>query len=735
MLSHFQHITLTNDQHNALEQINVFLESKKDIFILKGYAGSGKTTILNGLVDHLNSIGKRYHLMAPTGRAAKVINQKTKKEATTIHKGIYSFDDLKEIKISDKFKVTSFLYYFELRNNLNTQNSVLIVDEASMVSNVLSQGEFFRFGSGFLLNDLIKYSRISNLNNNTKIIFVGDPAQLPPIGMNFSPALDENYLIKEFSLEVMTAELKEVKRQGEESGILMASSKIRKSLTSGYFNDFDLRENGNDVFNPTYENFLSVYNSAQGSKIIITYKNKTALYLNKTIRKNKYGKDLPIRENDTIIIGANNYKLDIMNGEFGIVANASPETISRNIRFYQKGGETISVQLIWRKVKLIFQEENGLSKIVEGLILENYLYGDNVLTPDVQQALYVDFRNRNSNLKSGSSELNEAIKSDLYFNAIFLKFGYAVTCHKAQGGEWENSFVFWDRGVQSNFNFFESMHNRSGKTNKDFYRWAYTAITRSSDKLNCINPPYFTSFSNILFINIDLQNAYQKLNNQNLAPIEILLDDDALESLAKLNLQKAPIPIQDHFLKLNHIVSTQFIDIINWERIKYEIRYYFKREEETAAFKFWINGNYTFKSNYQKLPYATNSNNFFNEIAELINTKDVFIINRSLSGSILSKINFEIEIEEAKPFLKNLFDFLSFECIKLDIQIEKLDHHNYRERYFFIRNNENVAIDFEYDSKGFFGRILPLENKCNSEDLLEELKLMFKKLETPVNVI
>ncbi len=275
IFNHFRNLTLTHDQQKALEKLSLFLNSDEDVFILKGYAGSGKTTMLKGFVEYLKSIERKYQLMAPTGRATKVINQKTGIVATTIHKGIYSFEDLQEIEVKDQEQVSSFIYYYTISNNPEVHNSVLIIDEASMISNTLNQGEFFRFGSGHLLNDIITYSGIKNPANKTKIVFVGDPAQLPPIGMNFSPALDEEYLINETSLKTTSVELKEVKRHDQDNGILKAATNIRRSLTSGYYNDFDLRDNGKDILNPTIGDFLNTYENCKDTKVIITYKNKT----------------------------------------------------------------------------------------------------------------------------------------------------------------------------------------------------------------------------------------------------------------------------------------------------------------------------------------------------------------------------------------------------------------------------------------------------------------------------
>jgi len=722
IFNHFQNINLTNDQQTALSGIQDFLYSEKDVFVLQGYAGSGKTTLLKGIVEYLVSIEKKYQLMAPTGRAAKVINQKTGIEATTIHKGIYSFDELQEVENKDEKGEVSFMYYYKLRNNPDVHNSILIIDEASMVSDVQSYGEFFRFGSGHLLKDLIEYSHIGFPNNTTKIIFIGDPAQLPPIGMNFSPALDEKCLSEKYKLRVSTSEMKEVKRQDAENGILKSATKIRKCLTSGFFNDFDLRENGKDIYNPKFEDFLETYKSQQGTKVIISYKNKTALDLNLTIRKDRFGDNLPIQPSDHIIVGGNNYRLGIMNGEFGVVSNVESVTITREVKFYKKNGGTAHVLLTWRSIELQMPDEKGGSKTVQGYMLENYLNGDNHLKPEEQQALYVDFKNRFPKLKPKTEEFKEAITTDPYFNCILLKYGYAVTCHKAQGGEWSSTFVFWDKGTNEKFNFLTSEHNRSGKTNSDFYRWAYTAVTRASKHLFCINPPYFNSFSNMSFIDVNVQNSLQELTGQSLKPIEIEVKGEQIELLKQFNLQDASVSMQNHFLKTNYIVQKQYVDIISWQRVGYEIRYGFKREDSFAAIKLWVNGKDEFKTKFQKLPAETNSNSLFEEVSKLIENSPIFVFHRNTFETILTKIEFEIQLEEEKPFLKTLFDVLQTQSHTYNISIDSISHQSYRERYFIYRNEEKAVIDFEYNGDGFFGRVLPLENQCNSDNILNEVK-------------
>lgn len=733
IFDHFQHINLTNDQRQALEKLHAFLESDERVFILQGYAGSGKTTLLKGFVEYLKSIEKKYQLMAPTGRAAKVINQKTGFESTTIHKGIYSFEELQEIKQSEDENDVSFLYQYKIRNNPLVHDSVLIVDEASMVSDILSQGEFYRFGSGHLLRDLITYGRIQDTATTSKLIFIGDPAQLPPIDMNFSPALAPTYLKETYNIVVSLAEMKKVKRQDANNGILISATKIRQCLTSGYFNDFDLRENNRDIFNPSYRDYLETYKAQQDQKIIISYKNKTALDLNRAIRRDKFGDDLPIQASDTVIIGVNNYRLGIMNGEFAIVSEASPSVENREVSFYTKGGKTQNVILSWRSISLVLPDDNNQPKTVNGYILENYLFGDNYLKPEEQRALYVDFKNRHPKLKKGTGEFKEAIINDKYFNCILLKYGYAVTCHKAQGGEWANAFVFWDRGTQANFNFSESDHDRSGKTNSGFYRWAYTAVTRASKKLFCINPPYFSSFSGMNFIDVNVQTALNELTGQSNPTTEINIDE-VLPELEKFGLTDAPLTIQDHFIHKWNNLRKHYIDIVGWERKGYEIWYRFSREDQTAAFKYWVNGHNVFKASFQKLPAHTSSDELFQTITKILENATPVLVCRNNIEGILTQIEFDVVVEEEKPFLKNLYDFIS-NGLSMDEKITSIQHLNYRERYTIEKNGSACIIDFEYNGAGFFGRVLPLENKCDCPELLTKIKAIINNLKEANYVI
>ena len=717
ILEHYKHINLTNDQNHAVKNINDFLNGKDKVFLLQGYAGSGKTTLLKGVVEYLNSQKKKFQLMAPTGRAAKVINEKTGFEATTIHKGIYNFDELEEIEKSEEKNDYSFLYQFKLTSN-NEASTIYIVDEASMLSDNLSEGEFFRFGSGFLLKDLMQYGKILDPELNSKIIFVGDPAQLAPVGMNFSPALDEEYLKDNYGVSAVSCQMTEVKRQSADNGILNSASKIRKCLTSGYLNDFDIRGNNIDIFNPLFQNYLSIYKAEKGRKIIICFKNKTAHYINKTIRKDKYGTDLSIQPTDIIIIGKNNYQLNILNGEFAVVSEVDEKTESREIRFNKKGGGVKSVLLTWRKISFVIPDEKGQSRVVNALMLENFLQGDTYLLPEEQRALYIDFKQRHPKLYPNTESFKEAISNDPYFNCVQIKYGYAVTCHKAQGGEWDNAFVFWDKGVQPNFNFLESAHNKSGKTNPDFYRWAYTAITRGSKKLYCVNPPYFNSFSGMKYVSNEVLKAQNELMGKETNEEELNFNN-FLQELNKFRLESSPISIQDHFISRYNTLKKHGITIKSWQRVSYEIRYIFEKDGETAGFKYWVNGKDVFKINYATLPSLTSSEILFESISKVLQDSSDTLVIRNPDKKVINKIQFDSTVEEEKPFLKNLFDKIGAN-LENDCNISNIEHLEYRERYTFEVVSDSIKIDFEYNKDGFFGRVLPVGNNSNSGILKEK---------------
>ena len=714
IFNHFKHLNLSQGQETALSKLEAFLDGPVQVFMLKGYAGSGKTTILQGLVDYLSAAEKDFALMAPTGRAAKVIREKTGKEAFTIHKSIYCYDEMVEVAEGD-----SFYYYYKIRNNVDVAGKIFIVDEASMLSDAKSEGEFFRFGSSHLLSDLIAYTRVTQPNVNSKIIFVGDPCQLPPVGDNSSKAFEADYLKETYNLSSEETEMKEVKRQGGDSGILSAAAKIRKSISAGYFNDFNLQSNGVDILNPTFESFLDTWQEAASPKIIIASKNKTCLDLNLQIRERRFGNaDLPVQKSDIVIMGGNNYRKGIFNGEFAVVNEVSDTATSRTIPL--KGN--LPVTLRWRDVELVFPDAESNNKIIKGKLLENFLYGDNNLKPEETRALYVDFTARHRDLKPKTDVFKEAILNDEYFNCLLMKYGYAVTCHKAQGGEWDNVFTVWDNDKIEGFDCFIDKQRRAGKTNQNFYRWAYTAITRASKTLYALNPPFFNSYSSMAFVDVIVLNALNELTGNVIEAEEISLDNELMQQISNLNLMEQPVPIQDHFIKVRHAVRKQYIEIVGWEKIGYEIRFSFIRENEKAVFRTYVNGQNEFRKPFSSMQNLSPNSTFNNTIVEVLNHLPNVSIKRDSNKTILSQIEFDFELEEEFPFTRNLYEDLVLLFKDTEITIDGIVHQQYKERYTFKRNQEKAVVDFEYNKIGFFGRVVSIQNLTNSQSLLASIQ-------------
>tara|TARA_Y100000996_G_scaffold18857_1_gene13960 strand:- start:3597 stop:5081 length:1485 start_codon:yes stop_codon:yes gene_type:complete len=473
-------IKYSKSQLNAISKIHDFLDNDDKIFILKGFAGTGKTTLIKYINDELQNRNQQSCIMAPTGRAAKVISDKINDEAYTIHKSIYSLNTLIEYDNS-AYTSNNFKYFFGLKNNDDQSNCVYIIDESSMISNNFSESLFFRFGSGYLLNDLIKYSEIENSRLNRKIIFIGDSAQLPPISMEYSPALDIHYLENIYKLRVSQTELKNVIRQKKNSGILKHATSLRNKLKNKDYSQFVIDSSSKDITNIEYHNIINKYISLNKhnnqESIIIAHSNKTVNEYNKAVRNKLFPKKDNISINDKILIARNNYKYGLLNGEFGKVKDVLSDSIHKKIKLKNDGG--ISIDLYFKDLLIEVLNESGKKIDVRCTIIENLLDSDKpYLNKNEQQALFVLYvmESKRKGIHPKSPEFREGIKTDSYFNALCIKYGYAVTCHKAQGGEWDNAIV----------DFNASLNKYSNK----YYRWAYTALTRCSKKLYAFNDPY-----------------------------------------------------------------------------------------------------------------------------------------------------------------------------------------------------------------------------------------------------
>ena len=442
----------TREQNEIISEISDFITTigNKSIFMLKGYAGTGKTTLVATLVRSLPILAKRSVLMAPTGRAAKVLAKYSEKKASTIHKKIYW---IRTNKSGNTF--------IKLKENIHS-NCIFIVDEASMIPENSDKG----FGNRSILEDLIKYIYDGI---DCKLILIGDTAQLPPVHLEISPALDEEKLEIDYNKQVVCKELNQVVRQKEGSSILENATNLRQKIANTDYsypklttNKEVLRINNGDDLQEALEK--AYINEGINNTTILCRSNKRANQYNQQIRSKILFKENEISTGDKLMIVRNNYYWLGDSSKTGFIANGDIVEVIKIKESIQRYGfrfAKASIQMT------DYSDEERLDVI---LLLDTLTSESPSITYEQYQKLYkevgLDYK--------GEKEINKKIKEDPFFNALQIKFAYAITCHKSQGGQWENVFV--DLGY-----FTEDMLDKS------YIRWLYTAITRASQKLYLIN--------------------------------------------------------------------------------------------------------------------------------------------------------------------------------------------------------------------------------------------------------
>lgn len=447
----------TGQQLELFGRLHTFLLSDNgdECFILKGYAGTGKTTVLGALVKALKYYNYKSVLLAPTGRAAKVITNYSGRKAFTIHKRIYRKKSA--LNIDDAFR---------LADNLAT-DTLFIVDEASMISDE-SSGNMRET----LLHDLMSY--VYN-TKNCKLMLVGDTAQLPPVGADNSPALDINLMKQTFAVDIFSFELTDVLRQEKDSGILHNVTAMRNIIRQGKVSTPAIVTKGyKDVFRMTGERLEEGLNYAYNKyghdgTLIVCRSNKNANLYNRQIRGRILLREEEITGGDQVMVVRNNYfwLQEQEEGSTGFIANGDIARIKKVRRFEDMYGFRFAdVQL-----EFIDYAEDP---VLDCKILLDTLYSEApALVPTEQKRFFLEVMKDYDHIASRKAKLDE-LKLNPYYNALQIKFAYAVTCHKAQGGQWDAVFV--DQGYLT-----EEM------INMDFLRWFYTACTRASKELFLVN--------------------------------------------------------------------------------------------------------------------------------------------------------------------------------------------------------------------------------------------------------
>lgn len=462
--SDFPH-TVTPKQDIALQLLAKFSleESKNSLFLLKGYAGTGKTTLTSTLVKNLWKAKKSPVLLAPTGRAAKVISNYSEKEAFTIHKKIYYPKAEKGGGVS-----------FTLQPNKH-RNTIFIVDEASMIPDIASDSKLFENGS--LLDDLMQYVYSGF---NCKLLLIGDTAQLPPVKLAISPALDNETLQNHYNKNVVAIELDEVVRQQKESGILMNATKMREAIDSGFFESFKFENknypeiirpvDGQEVMDAINESYSQHGNE---ETVIIVRSNKRANLYNQNIRNRILFQEEELSTGDYLMVVKNNYFWVKPHSEAGFIANGDIVEVLR----INALKEIYGFKFAEVEVKMVDYPKMKPFETV--LLLDTLTSETPSLSYEDSNRLYEEVKKDFADVKSNYKKFL-SIKNNKYFNALQVKFSYAITCHKSQGGQWNTVFV-------------EQPYLPNG-IDKEYLRWLYTAVTRAKEKL------YLLGFKDDFFV-------------------------------------------------------------------------------------------------------------------------------------------------------------------------------------------------------------------------------------------
>ncbi len=463
ILNGFPHVP-TNDQKITINALARFINTKKErcALVIKGYAGTGKTTLISTIVKVLPQLKYFSTLLAPTGRAAKVMTSYSGHSAHTIHRYIYKY-------VTSASGVTKIV-----KLNNKSKNTIFIIDEASMIPDYIAEKDFNVFSNIDLLEDLINYVF---KGENCKLIFIGDTAQLPPVGLEISPALNTETLTARYLLNAGSVEMKDVVRQAEDSEILLNASKLRKQLYSDnivpkfeLINNIDIvKITGNELIE-TLEELYS--KSGLENSLIVSRSNKRANIFNQQIRNRILYREEEISAGDFLMVVKNNY-FWLKDDNSSFIANGDIIEVLR-VNYIK---EIYNFKFANVEVKLTDHTDNKVLNL--NLLLET-LYADTANLPyEKSRELFENVMGDYVHITNKRKRFEE-LRNNEYFNALQVKFAYAVTCHKSQGGQWENIII--DQGFMT----LEMIDN-------EYLRWLYTALTRATKRVFLLN------FSNYFF--------------------------------------------------------------------------------------------------------------------------------------------------------------------------------------------------------------------------------------------
>lgn len=452
----------TNEQLSLGEKIIAFYRSTEhQVMVIDGYAGTGKTTLISAFVKFMAANNQSVILLASTGRAGKVLSDKAAFPVETIHKHIY----ILSIQEIDKIRKTKKLV-FGMRPNTLPKEAMIIVDESSMVADHAPRGVFLNFGTGKLLSDLIKYAQ------KRKIIFVGDSSQLPPVNVAFPPVFNIGYIEKNFGIGVMRFKLTEQKRFAPSSIIHRISTTWRMAiensthlpLSISCVNEPDASVIGNQqLFGSKLAD--QIKKTGIENCIGICFSNKAAYAHSQSVRQVLFPNSSELQKGEILIVTQNNYLHDITNGEHLIIDRLGKHETRAKLGFRDFEGRV---------------KDYGGYRTVRGKLIEEIIYQpEPSLSNEQETELYVDFvkRMKQKGIQEESEQFLKMQMIDSYLNALRAKFGYVITCHRAQGGEWDDVFIDIENSLLM-------------QPPALYLRWAYTAVTRSARRIHFLKKSF-----------------------------------------------------------------------------------------------------------------------------------------------------------------------------------------------------------------------------------------------------
>lgn len=724
---------LTGIQRNAFIEIEKFIKSHdQKIFVLNGISNAGKSYLIKQVIDYLYSLKRSNILLANTSRVAESIRLLNNYErVTSLYTLIYNFNESNQFNDITKGEHTTEeseednieKIRFNYKKNQDDTSVVYIVDNAELVSDDTSEFELMIFGSGKLVQDLIEYTQIRTAGKNRKIIFVGDDKQLSRGSKSLS-SLNPSHFIESYEIRPEYFELNEIYSIPGYETININLLKIRESLVKSVFNNLEIEFDEDSFFKLKEEEIISLYLSlTPKDTIILEHTNKSAKSVNERIRK-ILGRTNYLELGDRVVLNNNinaiddfNQNFHFANGEFAEIVGLS-DRISEVV--YSKGKLSKGIELKFRKIKLKFE---ATEKEVNVLINENYfLSDDRELSSEEEIALHIlankkfnsstnqeklvilrtialskgitditeyenlidldkkEFNKFLSNKKVLKDIRNYHIRKSPYINAAKIRFGYCITCHRAQGFKWSNVII--------------NCENNITKTNENYFRWLYTAFSRTSSKLYIVNPPVIKpTISLKLSGNLDIPIIAAidlKIVPENFIEIEMLSNQKGFP-------EDSPQLLGFYKIVLDRIKGSHY-KIKNIDHNKFQECYHIENNEQIFKVRFIYDGKFHFKK--------PGAENLIEEkfIEHLYRTNDIQFFPNN--------------------FLREFYLLLKNKLLEKNIEIFSVEHGNNAETYTLVRGEEILMSIIYYTAEQFFTSVLI--QKVNSQSLLDDFKAIIE---------